>query len=148
MSDCSRPHGLQPTRLLRPWGYSLVAVCGFLFVVASLVAEHGLWGLWGSVVGVHSLSTCSSLALEHRLNSCGAWVSCSAAWGIFPDQGLNPCLLHWQADFLPLSLPGSPMLEFLNLFLLIYLVKPYGMGEFSSLTRGQACAPFSRSTDS
>ena len=24
--------------------------------------------------------------------------SCSAACGIFPDQGLNPCSLHWQAD--------------------------------------------------
>ena len=31
--------------------------------------------------------------------------------GIFPTQGLNPpllCLLHWQADSLPLSLLGSP----------------------------------------
>ena len=28
--------------------------------------------------------------------------------GIFPDQGLNPCLLHWQANPLPLSHQGSP----------------------------------------
>ena len=28
--------------------------------------------------------------------------------GIFPTQGLNPCLLHWQAEFLPLSHQGSP----------------------------------------
>ena len=28
--------------------------------------------------------------------------------GIFPDQGLNPCLLHWQVDSLPLSHNGSP----------------------------------------
>ena len=28
--------------------------------------------------------------------------------GIFPDQGLNLCLLHWQADSLPLSHQGSP----------------------------------------
>ena len=54
-------------------GCCLVAVCGFLIVVASPVAEHGLWGFWGSVVGAHGLSTCSSLALEHRLHSCGAW---------------------------------------------------------------------------
>ena len=26
-----------------------------------------------------------------------------SACGIFPDQGLNLCLLHWQADSLPLS---------------------------------------------
>ena len=25
-------------------------------------------------------------------------LSCSAACGIFPDQGTNPCPLHWQAD--------------------------------------------------
>ena len=28
--------------------------------------------------------------------------------GIFLTQGLNPCLLHWQADSLPLSHLGSP----------------------------------------
>ena len=29
-------------------------------------------------------------------------LSCSEVCGIFPDQGLNPCLLHWQANSLPL----------------------------------------------
>ena len=29
--------------------------------------------------------------------------SCSIAPGIFLDQGLNLCLLHWQVDSLPLS---------------------------------------------
>ena len=28
--------------------------------------------------------------------------------GIFPSQGSNPCLLHWQADSLPLRHQGSP----------------------------------------
>jgi len=28
--------------------------------------------------------------------------------GIFLTQGLNPCLLHWQVDSLPLSHQGSP----------------------------------------
>ena len=28
--------------------------------------------------------------------------------GIFPTHGLNPCLLHWQADSLPLLPPGKP----------------------------------------
>ena len=35
-------------------------------------------------------------------------LGCPVACGIFPDQGLNPCLLHWQADSLPLSHQGSP----------------------------------------
>ena len=34
--------------------------------------------------------------------------SCSAACGIFPDQGLNPCPLNWQADSQPLCHQGSP----------------------------------------
>ena len=35
-------------------------------------------------------------------------LSCSAACGIFLDQGLNPYFQHWQADSLPLSHQGSP----------------------------------------
>ena len=34
--------------------------------------------------------------------------SCSAACGILPDQGANPCPLHWQADSQPLRHQGSP----------------------------------------
>ena len=37
--------------------------------------------------------------------------SCSAACGIFPDQGSNPCPLHWQADSQPLHHQGSPVLH-------------------------------------
>ena len=33
--------------------------------------------------------------------------SCSAACGIPPDQGSNPCPLHWQADSQPLRHQGS-----------------------------------------
>ena len=35
-------------------------------------------------------------------------LSCSTACGIFPDQGSNPCPLHWQADSSPLCHQGSP----------------------------------------
>ena len=75
-------------------GYSS-AVHRFLLVMASLVAEHE-WAL-----GSMGFGTCGSLALEHG-------VSCSVACGIFPDQGLNLCLLHWQVDSLPLSHQQSP----------------------------------------
>ena len=64
-------------------GLFFVVVCGLLIVVASLVAEQGLQArelqqLWhaGPVVVAHGLS-------------------CSAACGIFPDQGSNPCPLHF-----------------------------------------------------
>ena len=35
-------------------------------------------------------------------------LSCPPACGVFLDQGLNLCLLRWQADSLPLSHQGSP----------------------------------------
>ena len=34
--------------------------------------------------------------------------SCPMAGRIFPDQGSNLCLLHWQADFQQLNHQGSP----------------------------------------
>ena len=34
---------------------------------------------------------------------------------IFPTQGSNLCLLHWQADSLPLSHPGSPLFSYNHL---------------------------------
>ena len=40
--------------------------------------------------------------------------SCSAACGIFPDQGSNPCTLRWQADSQPLRHEGSPLVSFLK----------------------------------
>ena len=32
---------------------------------------------------------------------------------IFPTRGSSPCLLHWQADFLPLSHLGKPQVHLL-----------------------------------
>ena len=40
--------------------------------------------------------------------------SCSAAYGILPDQGPNPCPLNWQADSQPLRHQGSPAGGFLT----------------------------------
>ena len=51
--------------------------------------------------------------------------SCSAACGIFPDQGSNPCPLHWQADSQPLCHQGSPEIIF-------KLLDGYAHGSFSS----------------
>ena len=48
-------------------------------------------------------------------------LTCSEACGIVPDQGLNPCLLHWQADSNPLSHQGSPGL-FLSTFIVDFFL--------------------------
>ena len=39
-------------------------------------------------------------------------LSCPEASGIFLDQGLNPCPLHWQTDSSPLDHQGSLALVF------------------------------------
>ena len=39
-------------------------------------------------------------------------LSCSMTCGIFPDQGLNLCPLHWQVDSYPLCHWGSPQVCF------------------------------------
>ena len=72
------------------WGPLFIAVRGPLTVAASLVAEHRLQ--------------------TRRLSNCGHGPSCSAACGILPDQGSNPCPLHWQADSQSLRHQGSPAL--------------------------------------
>ena len=70
--------------------------------------------------GGHSSSRCAGLSPPRPLplrstgSRCTDSVvvahgpSCSAACGIFPDQGSNPCPLHWQADSQPLHHQGSP----------------------------------------
>jgi len=60
-------------------------------------------------------SRCGSRDLEHRLSSCAHGLSCSEAREIFLDQGLNPSLLHWPADSLPLSLEGNPWRDLLKI---------------------------------
>ena len=47
------------------------AVHKLLIAVASLVVERGLRGARASVAAAHGLSSCSSWALEHRLDRCG-----------------------------------------------------------------------------
>ena len=41
-------------------GYYPIAVLWLLIEIASLVAEHRLWGALASVVGAHGLSSCDS----------------------------------------------------------------------------------------
>ena len=73
--------------------------------------------------GGPSSSQCAGLSLSRPLllwstgSRCAGSVivahgpSCSAACGIFPDQGSNPCPLHWKADSQPLRHQGSPIVS-------------------------------------
>ena len=80
--------------------------------------EQGLLTSWGARAShLGGFSCCGAWALEPRLSSEAHGLSCSEVRGIFPDQGLNPYPLHWQADRSPLSHPGSPNFELLEIFL-------------------------------
>ena len=63
--------------------------CGFSCCRARALGARAL------VVAARGLSSCGSRA-GSVVVACE--LSCSAACGIFPDQGQNPCPLHWQAD--------------------------------------------------
>ena len=71
-------------------------------------------GQVGSVVVVPGLQSTGSIVVAHGL-------SCYAAYGIFTDQGLNPCLLHWQADSFPPSQQGRLFYSLNGIFHLVDL---------------------------
>ena len=69
-------------------GLLFIVACQLLIAVASLVSEHGLQST-GSVVVAHGLS-------------------CSAAFGIFPDLGIKPVSPALAGRFLTTGPPGNP----------------------------------------
>ena len=91
----------------------------YLWLCWVFVSVRGLSLVGAS--GGHSSSRCMGLSLSWPLllqstgSRCAGSVivahgpSCSVACGIFPDQGSNPCSLHWQADSQPLRHQGSPV---------------------------------------
>ena len=114
-----------------------MAVLGLLLLCAGFLQ---LWragatlrcGAWAShcggfsCCGARALGTRASVVVARGLQSTGSVVvvhglSCSAACGIFPDQGSNLCPLHWQADSQPLRHQGSPFLFLLDLVLVDFV---------------------------
>ena len=62
----------------------LLSACSLPAAVASLVQRTG-----SRVLGLQSLWRVGSAVVDLRL-------TCLAACGITPDQGWNPCPLHWR----------------------------------------------------
>ena len=50
------------------------------------------------VCGAQVVGTQASVVAASRLSTVAHGLSCSTARGILPNQELNPCPLHWQAD--------------------------------------------------
>ena len=107
------------------WHFFLIFVYLFIYLWLCWVFAS-VWGLSPAAVsGSHSSSRCAGLSLSRPLllrstgsRRAGSVIvahgpSCFAACGILPDQGSNPCPLHWQADSQPLCHQGSPMTYFL-----------------------------------
>ena len=75
-------------------GHSSSRCAGPLIIAASLVAG-------AQAPDAHAQQLWLTGSRAHGL-------SCSAACGILPDQGSNPCPPHRQADSQPLRHQGSP----------------------------------------
>ena len=86
-----------------------MAVLGLRFCAraSSSCGKRGPLPIAASPVAEHRLQM-------RRLSNRGSGPSCSAACGILPDQGSNPCPLHWQADSQPLRHKGSPKVFIFN----------------------------------
>ena len=88
--------------------YKFIYLFIYFWLCWVFVSVRGLSPVAAS--GGHSSSLCAGLSLSRPLplRSTGSrragsvvvahGLSCSTACGIFPDQGSNPCPLHWQAD--------------------------------------------------
>ena len=116
--------------------YVILGIRSFFFLIYLFIYFWLCW-VFVSVRGLslvaasgdHSSSRCAGLSLSRPLllrstgsSRAGSAVvahgpSCSLACGIFPDQGSNPCALHWQADSQPLRHQGSPALDLKELYL-------------------------------
>ena len=103
--------------------YLFIYLFIYLWLCWVFVSVRGLSLVVAS--GGHSSSRCAGLSLPRPLllrstdsRRAGSVAvahrpSCSVACGIFPDQGSNPCPLHWQSDSQPLHHQGSPESVFL-----------------------------------
>ena len=112
MSDSSWPHGLQPTKLLRPWdfpGKSTGVGCHCLLQII-LLWTYKCVSVWTCFIFLrylevkllgHIITPCLTYFFGHAMEYVGSW---------FPDQGSNTKLMHWKHGVLTTGLPGkSPL---------------------------------------
>ena len=71
------------------------------------ISRYRAQALGTQALGVTATSSADAV---RRLGSCGHRLSCFSMWGIFLDQGPNPCPLNWKVYSYPLHHQGSPWL--------------------------------------
>ena len=92
--------------------YLFMAVLGLRFHARAFSSCSKLGRLFIAVRGPLLLQSTGSRCAGSVIVAHGP--SCSTACGILPDQGSNPCPLHWQADSQPLCHQRSPKLTYFN----------------------------------
>ena len=94
----------------------------FMTLIFGCTGSSCLLQLWSTALGARRIywlwpkgSWVVALGLQRRGSAVVVHaLSCTSAWGIFPDPGLNPRPLHWQADSHPLCNQRSPAPSFIN----------------------------------
>ena len=120
-----KSHGQRNLVGYSPWGHKWVR---YDFATKQQQFIY-FWLCWG-FMAVHKAFHCGDLLLQStgcRRTGFSRWdlqpagsraraqwlwyrgLSCSEECGVFLDQRLNPCPLHWQADSRPLYHQGSPL---------------------------------------
>ena len=112
MVSCLIFKSLSHFELILVCGWGTVPFCLFIFGCPGSSLLHGLslvGSEWGHllIVGHELLTAIASLVADQGSGMCQLRVgsvvvaqglSCHTACGIFLDQGLNLCPLHWQVD--------------------------------------------------
>ena len=113
--------------------YSLAAVCRLLIVAASFIVQHGLWGTQSAVAAALGLSSCSSWALEHSLNSLGARAQLlHGMWGL-PKSEIEPTSSALSGKFFTAEPPGKQSCQVcvcFNIYNFIYYIFGYAGSSF------------------
>ena len=119
MGGIPRPCGFfKKDLLIYLWLYWVFVAVPRLSLVAVSRGDSSLWCVgfslwWLLLLWSMDLRHVGSVVVAQRLWSTGSVVvvqrlSCLVDCRIFPEHGLNPCLLHWQVDSEPLDHQGSP----------------------------------------
>ena len=93
-------------RLLCSCGVQSSQCGGFSHCGSFSRVERRLWGVWASVAC--GLSSCSSRALEHRLNSCGRWTDLFLDMWDLSESGIEPMSPALEGRFFTTEPPGKP----------------------------------------
>ena len=94
---------------------SLVAAYRLPIAVAFLVVEHG-FQVQRLQQLPHGLSSCSSRALEHRLNSCGALAQLLCGMWVLTGPGIEPMSPALESRFFTTEPSGKPSTVLLHEF--------------------------------